>query len=483
MLTALKIKVAIIDDDENDYFIIADYLQEIKGATFFVDWYEDYDTALNKLSEKIHDIYFIDYRLGSRTGLEFIQEASLLQKNIPVVILTGKGNKVIDLATIQSGATDYLIKSELSPEKIERCVRYSLERTSALRELRNRENKYRNLFELSKDAVFIASPDLQLLEVNPAGLTLFGISPDQAGSCCFYDLISDPGQKKDVSVLISDGITIKDMEIELLNKNGEHKHCLFSLSFQQLGENNLLVNGVVHDITGLKKIEKANLLAQKLSANERLMRLLAHEIRNPLNNINLSVENFDLSPVQDETQGVLIDIIRRNSQRINQIITELLNHTRQEELQFDKHDLIEILNESIEITTDRINLQKITLIKNMPDGSCEMFADKDKLKIALVNIIINAIEAMSGKEGALQISLTTSGENITVSIKDNGVGIPEEILSRLAEPFFTSKKNGMGLGLAASYGILQSHGARIEVNSKVSQGTDFLISFKSLQPE
>ncbi|TMI69895.1 MAG: response regulator [Bacteroidetes bacterium] len=156
MLKGNLIKIAIIDDDEDDFFIIADYIKSIQGANLNVEWLPDYPTAIDQIKARKYNIYFIDYRLGNETGLALLRDAISLGCEEPIVLLTGKGNRSIDIMAMQSGATDYLVKSELSTEKLERCIRYSLERATVLKELKTRENKYRNLFEGAKDAVVIA---------------------------------------------------------------------------------------------------------------------------------------------------------------------------------------------------------------------------------------------------------------------------------------------------------------------------------------
>ena len=120
MLNAQDIRILIVDDDEDDYFILSDYIKEIEGSKFIIDWCSDYDEALTKIRDRKYDIYFVDYRLGHHTGLELLQEVCTDEFNDPVVLLTGKGNKDIDIKAMQSGATDYLIKSELNTEKLER---------------------------------------------------------------------------------------------------------------------------------------------------------------------------------------------------------------------------------------------------------------------------------------------------------------------------------------------------------------------------
>ena len=104
-------------------------------------------------------------------------------------------------------------------------------------------------------------------------------------------------------------------------------------------------------------------------------------------------------------------------------------------------------------------------------------ADKPKLIIAFTNILINAIEAMEANKGELVVSVNESKNNYSVCIRDNGSGIPPEYIPRLFEPFFTSKKNGTGLGLVASYSIIQSHKGSIQVESEVEKGSSFYINF------
>jgi len=480
MLKGNLIKIAIIDDDEDDFFIIADYIKGIEGANLNVEWVQDYESAIKEIKAKSYNIYFIDYRLGNETGLVLLREAISSGCEEPIVLLTGKGNRSIDIMAMQSGATDYLVKSDLSTEKLERCIRYSLERASVLKELKERENKYRNLFEGSKDTVLITDESLIIMEANHAASALFDHEPQSFINQNLCDFIRDAEQQNKIREKIRQKALVTDMEIEVVSSNKtEIRPCLLSITFQKKPDDKYLLHCIIHDITNLKRAELANLQAQKLAANEKLMRVIAHEIRNPLNNISLSVEHLALS---DETGGMqkeLMNIIRRNCSRINKSITELLDITRTGELDFQKHTLQDIMDESIAAVSDRIGLQNVDVKKNFQDNPLEISADKSKLKIAFSNILINAIEAMNGNtdKGQLAVSLQSSPELLTVSIKDNGIGIAEENIPKLFEPFFTLKKNGIGLGLATSYSILQCHNASIQVESKLNKGTNFIIHF------
>ncbi|MDQ6608873.1 MAG: ATP-binding protein, partial [Bacteroidota bacterium] len=388
----------------------------------------------------------------------------------------GKGNKEVDIEAMQMGATDYLVKTELTTEKLERCIRYAMERTTYLKALRANETKYRSMFELSKDAVFIADKDLHFKDCNQAASVLLGYERGELAKLSIYDLIADGPDKQLLHALMERDGQVTDLEVELITKTSEKKTCILSTTVT-LDKDNTSFQGLLHDITNLRRAEKANLMVEKLGATGRLVRTLAHEVRNPLNNINMSVEQIVHGSNENEDTDLFLDIIQRNSKRIGDIITELLDTARPSELTFEKHTLQSIMDEAIAQALDRITLQHINMDVRYTNAPCYIKASKEKLRIALLNIVINGVEAMEAGKGTLVLTIDTAKDVHKVTIKDNGCGIPEENISRLFEPYFTSKRNGMGLGLAASLNILQSHKAHVDVTSVLKEGTTFTISF------
>ena len=139
------------------------------------------------------------------------------------------------------------------------------------------------------------------------------------------------------------------------------------------------------------------------------------------------------------------------------------------------------MDDTIAAAIDRITLRQIHLSVQYAEEPAFVMADREKLKIAFLNILINAVEAIDTKPALIRISIVSENGKHTVHIADNGIGINEENLSRLFEPYFTSKRNGMGLGLASTLTILQAHKATVDVQSKVGQGTAFTISFAELK--
>ena len=138
-----ELKILIIDDDEDDYFITSQYLEGIESINVSCDWCYNIKDARQKLISNTYDLYFLDYRLGAMTGLELLMEAKKNGARKPVILLTGKGTLEIDKLAVENGAYDYLIKSELTSEKLERCLRYSVERYKSFKLLNDNERKYR----------------------------------------------------------------------------------------------------------------------------------------------------------------------------------------------------------------------------------------------------------------------------------------------------------------------------------------------------
>ncbi len=471
-------KVLIIDDDEDDFFITSDYMKGIEEYKLKIDWSYKFNEAVQLLEKRAYDIYFVDYRLGAKTGLDFLREAVRLGAEEPIVLLTGKGNKTVDVEAMQMGATDYLIKTELTTEKLERCIRYSLERTDYLKALRANEMKYRSIFELSKDAVFVSDKNLRFQDCNPATSTLLGYTKEELRQLSLYDLIEDESDQAMLQSRLESEGQVADIEVEIKTKEGDKRSCVFSVTATAEKDENFY-QGLIHDITNLRRAEKANLMVEKLGATGRLVRTLAHEVRNPLNNINMSVEQLAHSGSENEENSLFLDIIQRNSKRIGDIITELLDTARPTELTFEKHSLQEIMDDARNEALDRITLQQINLQVRYQASPCMIMANREKLRIAFLNIIINAVEAMEPGKGVLTIVVESQKNQHVATIRDTGCGIPEENISRLFEPYFTSKRNGMGLGLAATLNILQSHRANIDVSSVLKQGTTFTIGFPS----
>jgi PAS domain S-box-containing protein len=473
------IRILIIDDDHDDFLIISDYLNASDPRRFVIEWCYQYAEAVSQIAGKAHNIYFVDYRLGAKTGLDLLRDAEALKCDDPIILLTGFGNPAVDNEAMRIGAMDYLVKSELTTEKLERCIRYALERSAAIKALRANEQKYRNIFERSKDAVFITDPGLHFKDINLATSQLLEYDKDDLLGKSLYDLIED----KSVKQKIRDGLALSgevvDLELVLIDKNQEKKYFVFTASLQEETNGVQYIQAILHDITNLKRAERATLYAEKMAAAGRLVRTLAHEVRNPLNNVQMAVEQLNTDSISDEDL-IFLEIIQRNSKRIDNLIAELLDSYRPYEKKFKVTNLTTLLEDTMQMASDRVRLKGIQVSAHYPAEPCIIQADEEKLKIAFLNLVVNATEAIANGSGKVDIALSERADHYVVEISDNGCGIAPEILSKLFEPYFTSKRNGMGLGLASTLNIVQSHGGTIDVESEVNVGSKFIVNMPKI---
>ena len=202
---------------------------------------------------------------------------------------------------------------------------------------------------------------------------------------------------------------------------------------------------------------------------------LAHEVRNPLTNINLSVEMLR-SMRHSPSQERFLDIISRASSEIANMVNILLIPSQNGTDHHGKYSIHKFLDEVLTSAEDRIFLKHIHIRKDYGLQDCEIELNQPEMKIALTNIIVNAIEAINHDHGVLKVSTKCQNDKCFIQVQDNGCGISKEHLKNIFNPYFTSKAKGLGLGLAATADILRSNHCSFSVESVVNEGTCFEIS-------
>lgn len=336
-------------------------------------------------------------------------------------------------------------------------------------------DRYQKLFEESIDSIALMDHKFKILEINQAFKNHFGELLDNE---VYFDRYFQ--DREDFSYLISavnENEKIEEFETILVLPTGIKKICLINC-VQIEEEQQGIYLAVIRDMTRRKNAEKELLQVEKLSMTGKIARSIAHEIRNPLTNLSLALEQLKDEVPEEVDADLYFDIIKRNAERINGLITDLLNSSKPKALNLVKTSLNDVILSSIELIKDRINLKEMQLDINLSKEIPDLHLDKDQLKTALLNLLINAIEAMKDGEGTLEIS-SWQEENIYLSVKDNGKGISEEHMKMLFEPFFSGKRSGTGLGLLSVQNILHSHNAKINVESELGKGTSFTIQFQS----
>ncbi|NBD26244.1 ATP-binding protein [Paenibacillus glycinis] len=228
-----------------------------------------------------------------------------------------------------------------------------------------------------------------------------------------------------------------------------------------------VVQSVFRDIRDRKKDEEAMIQSEKLSVVGQMAAGIAHEIRNPLTSL-IGFSKFLKTRI--DSYHDYFDIMLVELDRINSIVQEFMALAKPQANQFRKHDLIKTIQSVLTLLETQAIMNNVQLTAYYDADSASLLCEENQLKQVFVNVIKNAIEAMP-QGGMVVVDLKSSGSGIAVSIADQGVGIPEEQLPLLGDPFFTTKDSGTGLGLMVCYRIIEGHGGKIDISSRPGIGT------------
>lgn len=476
-----KVDVLVIDDDEDDFILVKDLLTDISGLHFTVDWEADFQRALAKIKAQHYQIYIIDFMLGAHNGLDLLREAVKVNRSKPVIMLTGQGQPEVDYEAMQIGAADYLVKGDIDAPTIERSIRYALSNARAMQMIYNQQKKYRALFEHSLSSIFLTDNQQCFINVNPIMREQFGYKDVEFKKLEVRDLFAERKDYEHFNQLMENEGQVKNLETKFKRKNGSS--FAGSISATRIRDQDFErgfngYQGLIEDISERKKLQTEVIQLEKLIMTGNIARSIAHEVRNPLTNINLALEQFNDPDSMDEDEiSIYLDIIRRNTSRINQLITEMLRSSKPSQLQKSENQLGEVVEHALSLAGDRLRLQEIKVVKLYDKNLPRLPLDKEKLGMAFLNIITNAIEAVEPGKGVITLQTRAHEGHQLVCICDNGPGIDENDMAHLFDAFHTSKKSGMGLGLTSTQNIVNSHGGRISVDSTPGKGTCFTLLF------
>lgn len=238
------------------------------------------------------------------------------------------------------------------------------------------------------------------------------------------------------------------------------------------------------DLTEIRRLEREVRMQDRLAAVGRLAAAIAHEIRNPLTSIAGSVSMLSGEPEMSEEHRHLLDIVTRESQRLNGIITDFLAYSRGKQYHFEKTDLLRLLEDTLTLMRHRMTAEGtgIDIESQFAVPEALAIADGDRIKQVFWNIAENAVRAMKDG-GTLKVSIERHGEDWQISFADTGTGMTPQQTEKIFEPFQSSFEGGTGLGLAVVYQIVQAHEGRVWARSKPGQGTTFILRLRCLGAE
>ncbi len=348
-------------------------------------------------------------------------------------------------------------------------------------QLKNSEQKYRRIFEGSKDTIIVAGCDGIIQDINPSGLEMLKCNNKGKllNSVALNDLFTTHDEYvRFIKKMESQGY-VKEYETKLSALDGAEIDALITANYRTDEEGNVCgYEAIIKDITSWKRFQEQLKEADRLASIGEMAAGLAHEINNPLGIImgytGMLLKEIDKEdPRRDD-----LEIIYKNTEACKKIVEDLLKFSRKTETKPQRTNISRIIDDVVDFLSYRLEEKDVNIHKELDRAMPEIMVDAEKIKQVFVNMVINAWQAVGeGGNIWLRTYMNADATRAIVEIEDDGCGIKPEHKGRVFEPFFTTKEpgEGTGLGLSVSYGIVKEHGGEILVNSTPGEGTVFVI--------
>ncbi len=231
------------------------------------------------------------------------------------------------------------------------------------------------------------------------------------------------------------------------------------------------------DVTEKRRLEATLAQSEKLAAVGQLAAGIAHEINNPLTVIVANAQLLQRELPDDDDKQELVDLIARAADRATQVVRNLLDLARKEQYDFTLIDVNETIRKSLKLLQHEFLARSVHLDVELANDMPQVMASQDHLQGVWINLMTNALDALESDPKEIRIGTRLQGNEVRITISDSGQGIPPERLSRIFEPFYTTKApgRGTGLGLSLCHRIIKQHGGRILVDSQMGVGTQFTV--------
>ena len=356
-----------------------------------------------------------------------------------------------------------------------RQARVQLKRASGA--LENLQILHENIIQSISSGLITTSLDGHITLVNSAAQKLLERTPGQ--------LLGTPVNKLFLDALPNTESQQAHAEVRFDAANAFRKTLRVRVATLNVPERGTL--GYVYafdDLTEIRRLEREVRMQDRLAAVGRLAAAIAHEIRNPLTSIAGSVSMLSGIPEMSAEHRQLLDIVTRESQRLNGIITDFLAYSRGKQYRFEKADLVPLLEDTLTLMRHRMAAENTGIVIESRFSVREAWslADGDKIKQVFWNFAENAVRAMRNG-GTLQVSIERLGDDWQVSFADTGTGMTPQQTEKIFEPFQSNFEGGTGLGLAVVYQIVQAHEGKVWARSKPGQGTTFVLRLRRLDAE
>jgi PAS domain S-box-containing protein len=498
------IRVLLIEDQEADYLLTRRMLSTVEGRVFDLEWARSYHAGLDAIQRRVHDVCLVDYELHDGTGLDLLKECVAIDYQSPLILLTGYSDYHIDMEAMQLGAADFLVKDHLTPSLLERAIRYAIEQSRTMHELRRQgeelrasELRFRSVVQSANDAIVLADDQGKIIFWNHGAERIFGYSEDEVLNAPLEVLMPPhyrEAHRLGLQRLRSTGkakLIGRTLEMEGLRKDGSEFPLELSLATWITAEGTFFT-GILRDISDRRRaddLRRAKEEAEQATrAKSQFVAGISHELRTPLHAIigftSILLQNKSGNLNQRDTD--LLQRVLINARDQLGLIDSILDLSKVEagklEMQTAVVRIDQIVHEIVEQFEVNLAGSAVKIHARMPVRIEPIQTDAARLKQVVINLVENALKFT--EQGMVSIEVVVNPSNskpIRIDVTDTGIGIPARQLKRIFEPFHRLERvqegtpGGTGLGLSISRSICEMLGYDLTVKSEPGRGSTFSI--------
>jgi len=425
------------------------------------------------------DVAIVDVKLPDASGLDLIAPLRAAMPRSEIILLTGNATIESAIRAMKAGASGLVLKS-FRPEELVATVQQALHKAELRREREKFERRYHALVHAADVMILGVNAAGGVAFINPKLSDLLGVAEGEALGRSFAEAWVDEADRQRWAHAIEDamlGEPQSRLELGILDREGATRRVEWHLSGVREDGPDMPdhVYGIGVDVTARRALERRAANAEALNAMAPLALGLAHEIRNPLNAAVLelhllgrAIDRIDDAGTRDPMRR-RVGIVTEEIRRLERLLTEFLELARPRAPQREQVDLGRVVSDVLDLEAEAIERAKLEVRREI-QPACFVSGDLEKLKQVVLNLVVNALDAMPDG-GSLAATVGPQEGEVALSLTDSGKGVDPRILAEIFDPFFTTKPAGTGLGLAIVRKLVEQHGGRVTLKSHPGQGT------------
>jgi len=468
-------RVLIVDDNQD---LVGTLRQVLEPHGLEVGTASRGEEALAVARRVGFDVAIVDVKLPDASGVDLIGPLRSAAPLSEIVLITGFASVDAAIGALRSGAFAFILKS-FRPEELISTVKQAITKVRLKREREELERRYRALVELTDVLVVALDAGGAVALFNSKAALMAGVASEAARGRDFAaSWVPEEERAKVIEALaqVREDDRGREVEAGFTSPQSPARRIRWHFARARGEASADLIYGIGIDVTERRALEKRAADAEALSAMGTLALNLAHEIRNPLNaavlQLHLLGRDIDKLAADEAKRAVMhrrVEIVGSEIGRLNRLLTEFLELARPRGIGREPVHVGKLVDDVLDLEREAATRRGIAIERDIAPDGCVAIGDREKLKQVVINLVVNAIEAMR-EGGTLKGRVYVDGD-VVLEIADTGPGIDPAILGSIFDPFFTTKEAGTGLGLSIVRKIVDQHGGDVHIETEKDKGT------------